>query len=197
MTVLTRTSHLHKASAAGFCVLLCILIAAIVLSCHNSITPVGIIIHHSALPTRRNQPADANLLDEIHRVRGYSAFYWGKTYHIGYHYVILPDGTVERGRPEHCRGAHAQGYNSYIGICLVGNFSEASGPGPDEVLEPTPAQLNALESLCEQLQDKYHFSNENILRHSDVNSKTECPGARLPFQKLIKRLSDRSSSDKR
>src|SRR5437016_681095 len=95
----------------------------------NTIGPGGIIIHHSAVPPFPDgRPIDAKLIDEIHRERGYNAFYWGRFYHIGYHYVILPDGTVQQGRPEHCRGAHAQGYNSYIGICLVGDFSSKDNP---------------------------------------------------------------------
>jgi hypothetical protein len=84
---------------------------------------------HSAVPPPPNgRPVDARLLDEIHRARGYGAFYWGRFYHIGYHYVILPDGTIEHGRPERCLGSHARGYNSYIGVCLVGDFSSRSNP---------------------------------------------------------------------
>ena len=36
---------------------------------------------------------------------------------IGYHYVILIDGTVEAGRPLWRKGAHTKGHNNDIGIC--------------------------------------------------------------------------------
>lgn len=56
-------------------------------------------------------------------ILSFETFYWGQIYHIGYHYIILPDGTLESGRPEKCKGAHAVGYNDYLGICLIGDFS--------------------------------------------------------------------------
>jgi len=69
----------------------------------NSIDPAGIIIHHSAVPRSLDgAPIDAAVIDRIHKRRGYEIFYWGKFYNIGYHYVILADGTVQKGRPEHC-----------------------------------------------------------------------------------------------
>lgn len=162
------------------------------ISYRNSIEPSGIIIHHSAIPLSDDeQPTtDANRLDEIHRRRGYGIFYWGRYYHIGYHYVILPDGTIQSGRPEHCQGAHASGYNSYIGICLVGDFSTADNPtGERGLREPTEAQLRALTYLCHQLQQRYNISTRQILRHHDVNPDTTCPGDRFPYSRLIEDLS--------
>src|SRR5207237_6323058 len=125
----------------------------------NSINPAGIIIHHSAVPPSLDgTPIDAAVIDRIHKRRGYEIFYWGKFYNIGYHYVILPDGTVQKGRPEHCRGAHTQGYNSYIGICLVGDFSSSDNHNGERGLaEPTEAQMHALTELCRSLRQQYQI----------------------------------------
>jgi len=148
------------------------------------------VVHHAAIPPLPDgRPVDAALIDEIHRARGYGAFYWGRFYHIGYHYLILPDGTVQQGRPEHCRGAHAVGYNSYIGICLVGDFSSADNPnGARGLTEPTEAQMRALIELCRNLQEKYQIPASSVVRHSDVNPNTACPGDRLPFEVLSQSL---------
>jgi N-acetylmuramoyl-L-alanine amidase len=156
----------------------------------NTIRPAGIVIHHSAirlLPDGRT--IDAKLIDEIHRERGYGAFYWGHIYHIGYHYIILPDGTVQQGRPEHCEGAHTAGYNSFIGICLVGDFSSADNPnGERGPTDPTKAQMRSLTELCRNLRQKYQFPLTAVVRHSDVNPNTVCPGERFPLEALLKTL---------
>jgi N-acetylmuramoyl-L-alanine amidase len=160
------------------------------LSLINTIRPAGIIIHHSAIPPRPDgRPIDASVIDEIHKKRGYTAFYWGRFYHIGYHYIILPDGTVQHGRPEHCRGAHAQGYNSYIGICLVGDFSSKDNPnGERGPTEPSEAQMQSLAGLSRNLREKYQIPLTSVLRHNDVNPNTECPGDRFPIETLLKMM---------
>lgn len=159
-------------------------------SYRNTITPVGVIIHHSAVPPLGDgSPDDIRRLSEIHRQRGYGAFYWGRTYHVGYHYVILPDGTMQQGRPERCQGAHARGYNSYLGVCLVGNFSTRDNPsGGSGLTEPTDAQMRVLADLCRQLRVRYSLPAGNIRRHNDVNPDTECPGDRFKFDDLVQRI---------
>lgn len=161
-----------------------------VFSYPNTITPAGIIVHHSVVTATRNAlPIDVHWLDKAHRQRGYGIFYWGRIYHVGYHYVILPEGTVQRGRPERCQGAHARGYNSYIGICLIGNFSTADNPTGERGLQkPTPAQMSALVTLCRRLRARYHIPLRNVRRHSDVDLETQCPGDCFPFPELLKQL---------
>ena len=40
---------------------------------------------------------------------------------IGYHKIILRDGTIENGRPEYWMGAHVKGKNNKsLGVCLIG-----------------------------------------------------------------------------
>lgn len=162
------------------------------ISLSNTIRPHGIIIHHSAIPPLSNgQQGDASFIEDVHRKRGFSAFYWGKFYHIGFHYVILPDGTVQEGRPEHCKGEHATGFNSYIGICLVGDFSSKDNPNGEHGLTvPTEAQMSALINLARGLRAQYQIPINRILRHNDVNSNTECPGDRFPFQQLVAALKE-------
>lgn len=162
----------------------------------NTITPAGIILHHSAVPFPRDgSPLDVRVIDEIHRRRGFSIFYWGRFYHVGYHYIILPDGTVQTGRPERCQGAHTTGYNSLIGICLIGDFSSEgvadSRSGPTR---PTPAQMQALIELITRLRQRYNISLDKVIEHRSVNPTTRCPGDQFPFQQLMQQLSARLSS---
>jgi hypothetical protein len=168
-------------------VLLLATIGVASVSYRNSINPSGIIIHHTAIPLPPDgSRVDVGLIEEIHRRRGFGLFYWGRVYHIGYHYLILPDGRVESGRPEHALGAHALGYNSWIGICLVGDFSLRDNPrgdrGPNA---PTASQVQALRDLVAQLRGRYSIPPERVLRHRDVNADTECPGDNFPVQGLL------------
>ncbi|HEX8720829.1 MAG TPA: peptidoglycan recognition family protein, partial [Pyrinomonadaceae bacterium] len=153
----------------------------------NTIRPAGVVIHHSALPpTPGGRPADLATIERIHRERGFGAFYWGRSYHVGYHYIILPDGTVQAGRPEHCRGAHATGFNSYIGICLIGDFSSRENPsGALGAVEPTYAQMRSLIELTNRLRAQYDIPLGNVIQHHDVNPNTECPGDHFPFTQFI------------
>lgn len=95
---------------------------------------------------------------DIHKM--HLSFGWNG---IGYHEVILRDGTIEKGRPHFWDGAHVKGKNrSSIGICLIGriNFTEA--------------QFDSLETLLLDLKKKYN--PDKILGHRDVvvTDKT-CP----------------------
>lgn len=151
------------------------------LSLRNSIHPSGIVIHHLAVPAWAVKQYSVAEIDRIHRERGFGAFYWGKTYHVAYHFLILPDGSIEVGRPEHLRGAHAPGYNNYLGICLVGDFSTIDNPKGDKgPSEPTSAQRRSLVRLVRQLKKKYSITQSQVLLHREVNPNTQCPGDRFP-----------------
>src|SRR5215469_6259174 len=104
---------------------------AIIISYANTITPRGIVLHHSALTSGELAEFGAATplaIETLHKERGFGIFYWGSLYHTAYHYIIMPDGRIKPARPEHCRGAHAPGYNGYLGICLIGNFSSKDNP---------------------------------------------------------------------
>lgn len=106
------------------------------------------IIHCSDSPQGRGDNAET--IHKWHLANGWDG--------IGYHYVILEDGTVENGRPEYWQGSHARGHNDALGICLIGvnNF--------------TNAQYISLEKL---LKDKGFKANE-VVGHNEVSKKT-CP----------------------
>lgn len=154
--------------------------------------PAGIVIHHTASGAHVDgKRVDATLISQWHQLKGFGAEYRGKQYHIGYHYVILPDGTLERGRPDWMLGAHARGYNDYLGICLVGNFDSAANPrGAQQPARPTQAQLDALVGLLRDLMTRYRLKPSDIYGHSEVGS-TACPGDRFPMDEVLRRLERR------
>jgi N-acetylmuramoyl-L-alanine amidase len=160
-----------------------------VLSVENTITPVGIVIHHLAVPPEVIPNYSFNEIDRIHERRGFGAFFWGRIFHIGYHYLILPDGTIVRGRPERLRGAHALGYNNYLGVCLVGDFSKRDNPdGKMGLMAPSEEQMRSLVSLIRHLQTKYQIPNTRVVLHREINFQTECPGDRFDKDSFLKRL---------
>ncbi len=148
--------------------------------------PPGILIHHSDTParSRKGESFDAAALDRIASRRGFSVTYQGKIYHISYHYVILPDGTVQKGRPDKCHGAHCPHYNNWIGICLIGDFQKQNYWFPNS---PTARQKQALVGLCEKLMSQYSIPPENVRRHRDVHM-TYCPGSQFPYNEIVTEL---------
>lgn len=149
--------------------------------------PVGIVIHDSDSPAAvHGQRIDAADLEIIHAHDhpGWATRYEGKVYHIGYHYVILPSGKLEQGRPDHCIGAHAHKHNNWLGICLVGAFSTTRHWYPER---PTRAQTLTLIAVCEHLMLKYHITPDRVKRHRDV-CQTNCPGGRFPYNFVLGEL---------
>lgn len=157
-----------------------------VMSYFNSITPTGIVIHHTAtIPLTGKVPAGMSEIDRYHADRGFEIECFGNEYHVAYHYLILPDGSVKHGRPERCEGAHARAYNSYLGISLVGDFSTRDNPtGKKGPMQPTRRQMKSLVRLTRELQQRYNIPVQRILRHSDV-APTDCPGDRFAFKTFL------------
>lgn len=108
---------------------------------------------------------------------------------IGYHYVIYPDGTIYRGRPEDKVGAHAYQDSAHeansdgIGICLIGNF---------ETGKPTAAQMISLVWLIKDIRTRY--PNLPVIGHKDVMS-TACPGRLFPWNELRSRLEGKNMAE--
>ena len=118
-----------------------------------------IIIHCSA--TKAGRCFTASDIDRWHRQQGYNM--------IGYHYVVLLDGTVQEGRPLEMIGAHAKGHNSNsIGICYIGGIDDDCRPADTRTKE----QKIALHSLISKLRKKY--VSARLIGHCDVSSKA-CP----------------------
>jgi N-acetylmuramoyl-L-alanine amidase len=117
-----------------------------------------IVVHNSGTPTGNAK--------EFHRYH-VEVMKWAG---IAYHFVILPTGVIERGRPQEMVGGHCLHNNlDTIGICVVGNFDYQT---------PSPAQVDALTRLLGWLCWQYHMPVEHILGHRDLNS-TSCPGKSL------------------
>jgi N-acetylmuramoyl-L-alanine amidase len=147
--------------------------------------PDGIVIHHSATKPEQRDFESAKTIDIDHKARGLGVRYKGKVYNIAYHYVILPDGTIQEGRPVGCRGAHTRvwGYNYWVGICLVGYFDKKWSD--KKYHRPTKKQMDALADLSLELMKKYKFKKDRILPHRDINP-TECPGKSFPMKEYIR-----------
>jgi lipid-binding SYLF domain-containing protein len=160
----------------------------------NTITPVGIIIHHSVLIPAKDLPDAERAVDRFHYKRGFAISCFGRSYHIAYHYLILPNGEIEAGRPERCEGAHARGYNSYLGIALIGDFSSHDNRlGRKGPRVPTPQQMESLIKLCRRLREKYNIPLQRIMPHSEV-SRTRCPGDRFSLKTVLAQLEAQSSA---
>jgi N-acetylmuramoyl-L-alanine amidase len=124
-----------------------------------------IIIHCSA--TREGQDnINAKTIDRWHKARGWNG--------IGYHYVILQNGTIEFGRPIEQVGAHCKGQNTgSIGICYIGGV-ESDGKTPkDTRTEAQKESMTVLFQLFERV-------NPDIMVycHNQFSSKA-CPSFKI------------------
>ena len=124
-----------------------------------------IIIHCADTPN--GMKLTAKDIDDWHRQRG-----WlrqppikinPQLTSIGYHFVILLDGTIETGRSEDEIGAQALMYNDRsLGICLIGR---------DRF---TDKQWYRLDNLVSDLFNKYNAPK--VIGHRDVAPHKTCPG---------------------
>lgn len=118
-----------------------------------------IIIHCSA--TKEGAHFTAKDIDQWHQQRGWTE--------IGYHYVILLDGTVEKGRDVEKIGAHTKGYNeNSIGLCYIGGLDK-DGHEKDT---RTKAQIQSMKKLIKSLQKQY--PQATLHGHYEFSSKA-CP----------------------
>lgn len=116
-----------------------------------------IIIHCSATP--ENRYFSAADIKRWHLQRGFIT--------IGYHKVVLLDGTVEDGRPIEHAGAHCLGHNAdSIGICYIGGL-DADGKKPKDTR--TTAQKKALRLLINDL--RHRFGSIPVYGHNRLTCK--------------------------
>ena len=118
-----------------------------------------IIIHCTATPEGRAVTrADVDLW---HRQLGF--------FGIGYHYLVLLDGTIAEGRPLWRVGAHCADHNRHsVGICYVGGLDSHMRPKDTR----TPAQRAALRQLVDRLRSQ--FPGIRVYGHRDFAAKA-CP----------------------
>lgn len=119
-----------------------------------------IILHCTATPQGRE--VRVSDVTRWHRARGFRT--------IGYHYLVLLDGTVECGRAENEIGAHCLGHNAVsIGVCYVGGL-DAAGQRPMDTR--TPPQKEALRRLVAELRARH--PKAKVYGHRDFAAKA-CP----------------------
>ena len=114
-----------------------------------------IVVHTSASPQGRGDNAEK--IHTWHLARKWDG--------LGYHFVILEDGTIQNGRPEYWQGSHVRKHNHHsLGVCLIGMGGDA-----------TQEQLNSLHQLAGGLSFKY---GAVLVGHSDLDpkNKPDCPG---------------------
>ncbi len=133
-----------------------------------------IIVHCEATP--EGEEFSRSTLEACHKVRRFSAYNSnGKTEHIGYHYVVHLDGSIEPCRPEAIAGCHCSGHNansigvSYVGGCPARSVKDWSHKAKDT---RTAAQKASLLKLLKELRAKYPESK--IYGHRDFANKP-CP----------------------
>ena len=121
-----------------------------------------IIVHCSATP--EGASFNAADIDRWHRKPPFNFRC------IGYHYVVLLDGTIELGRRIEEVGAHCAGHNKHsIGVCYIGGVRKDGHTAEDTRTVP---QKEALVALLKAL--KKTFPNAKIRGHRDFANK-DCP----------------------
>lgn len=118
-----------------------------------------IIVHCTATPEGR--PVTIKEITNWHKQRGFST--------IGYHYVVMLDGSVQNGRDVNVSGAHCTNHNSIsIGVCYVGGCDKNMNAKDTR----TDAQKRALLNLLKRLRTMYPTAK--IYGHRDFANKA-CP----------------------
>ncbi|QKX04882.1 N-acetylmuramoyl-L-alanine amidase [Aquimarina sp. TRL1] len=113
-----------------------------------------IVVH--CLATIEGEYYDINDVDKMHKKRGFRC--------VGYHKLILLDGSVQNGRPLHQIGAHVKGKNEdTIGVAYVGGLDQNGSPKDTR----TSAQKKSLKTELKKL--KNQFRNAKIKGHRDLS----------------------------
>lgn len=136
-----------------------------------------IILHCSA--TREGHDVSTETIRGWHvNKRGWSD--------IGYHFVVLLDGTVDKARPIERQGAHVRGHNKgSIGIAYIGGVENERGKNGKWIPKDTrtDAQKKSLEELITYLMETY--DDATLHGHNEFSSKA-CPS--FDVQEVYKEL---------
>ena len=118
-----------------------------------------VVLHCSA--TKANSGVTAATIREWHLSRGWQD--------IGYHFVILENGDIEKGRHLHLQGSHVQGHNAdSIGICYVGGLGKNGKP--EDTM--TTYQISSFEALLRAL--RLVYGPLTLHGHNEFSNKA-CP----------------------
>ncbi len=114
-----------------------------------------IIVHCSFSPHGRG--------DDAHTIDGWHEERWGSG--IGYHYVVLEDGAIQKGRWADYVGSHAKGHNlGSLAICRIGGM----GKDGKALRDVTNAQLNSIRTLSKLLMNLYGLKATDIIGHGEL-----------------------------
>lgn len=112
-----------------------------------------LVIHCTA--TEEGVPVTIQDITDWHKDRGFKT--------IGYHFVVQPDGFIDKGRDIRIIGAHAKGYNKdSIGIAYVGGYKDGN---PTDTR--TEKQKYALKGLVIGLEAT--FGKCEVVGHRDLS----------------------------
>lgn len=96
---------------------------------------------------------------------------------IGYHYIVMPDGTLYPGRPTDRMGAHTYGYNrDTLGVLLIESRKIRSITNFSDYF--TEAQRSTVSALLK----RHHISF--VKGHNDF-ARTLCPGFKVKMSDFL------------
>lgn len=101
---------------------------------------------------------------------------------IGYHRVVRKGGLVEVGRPLWQPGAHAEGANDTLGICVSGH-----GDREPWTTEQTASVLDLCVAWCRH----FHWTSEAVAGHREAQARfggapthKTCPGLLVDMDQI-------------
>ena len=131
--------------------------------------PKKIFVHCAA--TKEGRYYNASDIDRWHRARGWSS--------IGYHKVVLLDGTIQNGRDpdndgnveEHI-GAHVYGHNTdTLAVCYIGGVDSNQKPKDTR----TPEQKDALLRVVTDWMTRFKIPYTKVFGHYEYDPGKACP----------------------
>lgn len=113
--------------------------------------------------------------------------YWREHNHWtfpGYHYIVLPSGTIERLCEDRTVANGVRGYNATsIHVAYLGGITDPDSNGkPHAIDNRTDAQRAALRSLLQRLRRLYPTAQ--ILGHRDISPDKNHNGRVDPWERI-------------
>lgn len=116
---------------------------------------INLVIWHCSA-TMEGEEFSVYDIDRWHKARGFRK--------VGYHIVVLLDGSLQFGREIWEVGAHAKGHNrNSIGVCYIGGLDKDGKPKDTR----TPAQRAAMKRIRQWLD--YEHQHPKHVGHRDMS----------------------------